>query len=152
MEVVVVAPPRPDLGEPCPVRTGLMAQRPLDRRVDKNARHLRLARERLEQAPMLWGPGFVDRIAVGCDHIGRRHLVALGDAEPAARHWGQPDVGVEADLMRAVPGQHRPAARLGDVADEQTGPIGGRRQLWRDALQAMRSAPGDPRRGCVTGA
>ena len=47
--------------------------------------------------------------------------------------------------MRAVPGQHRPAARLGDVADEETGPVGGCRQLWRDPLQQCdqhRMAPG----------
>src|SRR5215813_12891282 len=135
MEVVVVPPPRPDLGEPAAVRTRLMAQLPLDRRVDKNARHLRLARECFEQAPVLWGPRFVDLIAVGSDDIGGRHVLALAGAEPAARHWGEPDVGVETDLMRAVPGQHRPAARLGDVADEETGPIGGHRQLWCDALQ-----------------
>src|SRR5262249_46537408 len=113
----------------------LMAQLPLDRRVDKNARHLRLAGECFEQAPVLWGPRFVDLIAVGGDDVGRRHVLALGGAELAARHWGEPDVGVEADLRRAVPCQHRPTAWLGDVADEETGPFGGGRQLWGDTLQ-----------------
>src|SRR5215470_6245446 len=135
MEVVVVPPPRPDLSQPAAVRTRLMAQLPLDRRVNKNARHLRLARECFEQATVLRGPRLVDLISVGSGDIGRRHVLALADAEPSARHWGEPDVGVEADLMRAVPGQHRPAARLGDVADEETGPIGSRRQLWCDTLQ-----------------
>ena len=136
MEVVVVAPPRPDLGEPGAVRARLAAQRTLDRRVDKDALHAGLARHGLEQAPMLRRPGrLIDILAVGRDDIGRRHLVALGGAEPAARHRRQPDIGVEPDLVRAVPGQHRPAARLGDVADQEPGPAGLRRQLLRQPLE-----------------
>jgi hypothetical protein len=37
MEVVVMAPPGSDFGEPRPVSTGLIAEHLLDRRVHKNA-------------------------------------------------------------------------------------------------------------------
>src|SRR6516225_4265035 len=59
MEVLVVAPPRAYLGEPCSIRAGLVAQFPFDRGVDENARGRRLACERLEQVPVLRRPGFV---------------------------------------------------------------------------------------------
>ena len=78
MEMVVVAPPWPDLGQPVPVGTGLAAQRALDRRVDENSCDPRLARKRLEHAPMLRRPGpLIDIIAIRRDDIGRPHLVAL---------------------------------------------------------------------------
>src|SRR5215204_5391217 len=41
VEMVVVAAGRADLGEPGAVAPGLAAERPLDRRVDEDARHLR---------------------------------------------------------------------------------------------------------------
>ena len=43
MKMVIVAPPRPNLRQPRPVRACLTAQRPLDRRVDKDPCHFRLA-------------------------------------------------------------------------------------------------------------
>ncbi len=43
MKMVIVAPPRPNLRQPRPVRACLTAQRPLDRRIDKDPRHRRLA-------------------------------------------------------------------------------------------------------------
>src|SRR5262245_62661913 len=43
VEMVIVAPPGPDLGEPGPIRSGRAAQRPLDRSVDKDPRHRGLA-------------------------------------------------------------------------------------------------------------
>ena len=39
-------------------------------------------------------------------------LLALASRQRAVRHLRQPDVGVEADLVRGVAGQHRAAARL----------------------------------------
>jgi hypothetical protein len=52
MKMVIVTPPRPNLRQPRPVRTCLTAQRPLDRRIDKDPRHRRLARDGLEQPVM----------------------------------------------------------------------------------------------------
>src|ERR1700730_9630593 len=94
MKMVVVAPPRPDVGQPVPVGTRLAAQRALDRRGDEYACDPRLARERLEHAPMLRRPGrLIDIIAIRGDNIGRPHLVALGEAQTALRHRRQPAVG-----------------------------------------------------------
>jgi hypothetical protein len=47
--MVVVAEHRPDLGEPAAIRAGVTAQGFLDRRVDKDATHLRLLRHGLEK-------------------------------------------------------------------------------------------------------
>src|SRR5438105_1437581 len=60
MKMVIVAPPRPNLRQPCPVQTRLTAQRLLDGRIDKNPRNGRLARDRLEQMAMLRRPGGID--------------------------------------------------------------------------------------------
>ena len=43
------------------------------------------------------------------------------------RHRRQPDVGVEADLMARMAGDHRAAARLRHVADQEAGPV----RSWR---------------------
>ena len=53
VEVVIVSPPRPNLGNPGSLRPALAAQRALDCRVDKNALHQGLARDRLQQKAML---------------------------------------------------------------------------------------------------
>src|SRR5215472_44828 len=105
MEMVIVAPPWPDLRQPATVGPGLAAQLPLDRRIDKNPFDRRLAREGFEQKPVLRGPaGRIDAEPVRRDDVGRGHLVALRRAQAPARHRGQPYIGVETDLMRAVPG------------------------------------------------
>src|ERR1700738_4519115 len=60
VKVVIVAPPRPNLRQPCPVQARLTAQCPLDRRVDKDPRHRWLARDSLEQMAVLGRPGGID--------------------------------------------------------------------------------------------
>ena len=84
---------------------------------------------------MLWRPRSVDPHPICGDKIGRRHFVPLSGAQPPVRHRGQPKIGVEADLMRSMPGQHRSASRLRDVADEQPGPARFGGKLRRQALQ-----------------
>src|ERR1700677_4675994 len=42
VEMIIVPPPRPHLGEPAAIRTGLAAQRLLDRRIDENALNVRV--------------------------------------------------------------------------------------------------------------
>ena len=64
----------------------------------------------------------VDRKAVLGHHVDRRHVLPLLARQGVVGHRRQPDVGVEADLMRGVAGQHRAAAGLGDVADENAVP------------------------------
>ena len=55
--------------------------------------------------------------------------------ERAVRHRGEPDVGVEADLMGGVAGQHRAAARLRNVADQNAVPDAFGLRLAREALE-----------------
>ena len=87
---------------------------------------------------------------LGGDQIDRRHLIALGGAQPPIRHRRQPQIGVEPDLVRGMAGQHRPAARLPDIADQETGPLRLAPPPRRRAVRGTRSAPGVPRRDCAT--
>src|SRR5215203_4310053 len=64
----------------------------------------------------------VDVHAIGGNHHGRRHLLALAPGELAIGHRREPDVSVEANLMAGVAGEHRAAARLRQVADEEPAP------------------------------
>src|SRR5215469_17787072 len=57
VEMVVVTPPRPDLRQPAAVGAGFAAQLALDRGIDENPFHRRLARESSEQKPVGRGPG-----------------------------------------------------------------------------------------------
>ena len=123
MEMVVVPPPRPDHAQPVAIRTGLAAQRLLDRRVDENARDAGAARGGFEQLAVQRRPGRrVDVVAVGGHDIGGGHVVALAGGKSPVGHRGEPDIGVEPDLMRGVAGQHRAAARLPHIADQQSRP------------------------------
>jgi len=60
----------------------------------------------------------IDVEAVAADHVGRRGLLALRPAHAVVGHRRQPDVGVDADLVRGVAGDHRAAPGLGHVAHE----------------------------------
>src|SRR5258706_3922531 len=64
----------------------------------------------------------VDGKVVGPEHGSCREVIALLVAEPVARHRREPDVGIEPDLMTRVAGQHRAAARLGHIADQEARP------------------------------
>ena len=64
----------------------------------------------------------VDVLAVRRHHHGGRHFFALAPGQLAVGHRGQPDIGIEADLMARMAGEHRAAARLRHVADEEPGP------------------------------
>src|SRR5690606_5360704 len=60
--------------------------------------------------------------AVPGDHVDRADLLALRDAEIGALGPAEPDVDIEPDLVRTMTAVHRPAPRLADVADIETGP------------------------------
>ncbi len=146
MEMVIVPPPRPNLGHPGPLRLALAAQRALDRRVDKNALHQGLSGDRLQQKTMLRRPDRrVDIHPIPRDNVCCRDAVPLGRAEPPIWHWRQPNIDIEPDLVGAVAGQHRSAARLRDITDEKPGPAGLARQFLRQPLEKgdqNRVAPG----------
>ena len=146
MEMVVVPPPRPNLGHPGPLRPALAAERSLDRRIDKNALHQGLSRDRLQQKTMRRRPGRrIDIYPVPCDNVCCRDAVPLRWAEPPIWHGRQPNIGIEPDLVLAVPGQHRSAARLRDITDQKSGPAGLARQFLRQPFEKGdqgRVAPG----------
>ena len=63
--------------------------------------------------------------------------------ELAVGHRREPDVGVETDLMAGMAGEHRAAARLRHVADQETAPAGLRRLVGQplEELHQARMAP-----------
>ena len=123
MEMIVVTPHRPHLGEPAPVALGLAADGHLQRRIDEDAPDAWVAGSGADQPGVVWRPGNGINIhPVGAGHVAGRHFLALRLRETAGRHWRQPDIGIKPDLVRGMPGDHRPAARLRDIADQQAGP------------------------------
>src|SRR5215469_9762403 len=136
MEMVIVPPPRPNLCHPGPLPPALVAQRALDRRVDKNALHQGLSGDCLQQTTMLRCPGrWVNVPPTPRDNIFCRDAVPLGRAKPSIWHWRQPNIGIEPDLVRSVARQHRSAARLRDVTDEKPGPAGLAGQFLRQPFE-----------------
>ena len=135
VEVIVVPPIRAHLVHPG-LAFGGLAQSLLDRGVDEDAIDLGLLGRGLDD-PGLGGRPMppVDREPVLGHHVDRRHVLALLERERMVGHRGEPDVGVEADLMRGVAGQHRSAARLGNVADQNAVPYPFRLRLAREALE-----------------
>ena len=77
------------------------------------------------------------------DHRHRAHILALAGRKPAIRHRRQPDVGIETDLMRSVPGQHGSAARLRNIAQQKAGPAirGCIARKFLDQIDHRRVAP-----------
>ena len=89
----------------------------------------------LDDAGLRRRPMRRDRKPVLAHHVDRRHCLAFLPGGRAVRHRGQPDVGVEADLMGGVAGQHRAAARLGNIADQNAVPDAFGLRLAREALE-----------------
>jgi hypothetical protein len=54
----------------------------------------------------------IDVLAVARDHHGSRHFLALDAAELPRRHRGEPDVGVETNLVARMTSDHRTAISL----------------------------------------
>ena len=135
MEMVIVPPIGAHLVHPRLARGGL-AQRLLDRGVDEDAFDLGLLGGRLDDARLTRRPmRGIDGEPVLAHHVDRRHFLAFAAAQRVVRHRRQPHVGVEADLMRSVAGQHRPAARLRNVADENARPNAFAGRLARKAFE-----------------
>ena len=69
--------------------------------------------------------------------FGAGKLSRSSAAEPAVGHRRQPDIDVEPDLVRVVAGDHRPAARLGDIANKEAGPADRRQFRGRRSIAAI---------------
>ncbi len=143
--MIVVAVHRADLVQPRAVAGDVAAQRLLDRRIDQHALDLRVLRGGLVERDVRRRPDLrIDVLPVVGDHVGRHHLLALLAGQLAVRHRREPDVGVEPDLMAPVAGQHRAAARLRHVADQQAVAPADLRRLVGEALEEfdqVRMAP-----------
>ena len=83
----------------------------------------------------------IERIAL--QHRHRAHVLAFGRRQLAVGHRRQPDVGIEAELMRGMAGEHRAAARLRDITDQKAGPTvpGGVARQALDQRNHRRMAP-----------
>src|ERR1700761_2430119 len=88
MEMIIMAPPRPDFGQPGAVSPCLTAQFALDRRIDKNPRDLRLTRYRPVHFEIGRVPNCgIDTQPVGGDDLGGGHFVSCARAQPPSWHW-----------------------------------------------------------------
>ena len=83
--------------------------------------HQPVGREPLQQLDVARRPDvLIDGQLVAGEHRHGRNLLALFARQPPVWHGIQPNVGVEADLMAAMTGEHGSPARLGQIADQKT--------------------------------
>ena len=112
--------------------------------MDEDARDLRIGCGALDQLRMQRRPfGHVDGEGI-LEHGHRGHVLALLRGEDAIGHGGEPDIGVEPDLMARMAGDHRAAARLRHVAHEQPRPAVKRPRVAGQPLEIieqLRRAP-----------
>ena len=127
MEMGVVPPPWAHLGEPAPIagrRSHMACLIPGWTKIRSTA-----GSKAARRISAIWAS--VNRsgsaVRVPCtQHRGRRDRFRsfVGGQRPV-RHRRQPEIDVEPDLMRGVAGAHRPAARLGHIAYQETRPAVG---------------------------
>src|SRR5262245_7531554 len=142
VNVVMMPIPRPYLGHP-----GMRffrfdsAQFLLDRGIDEHALNLGLLSGGLDERDVLRRPGLrVEALPVVGHEIDGRDGVTLFPGQHAVRHRHEPDIDVEAGLMTSVVARRRSAARLRQVADQDTFPAsrlgGSRREFFHELDQA----------------
>ncbi len=143
MEMIVVVPPGPDLAEPGALLArlgGLLAERLLDGRMHENARHLRVGGGALDELHMeQCERRRIDGERV-LEHGHRTHVLPLLWGQDVVRHGGEPNVGIEPDLMAGMAGEHRSATRLRHVADEEPGPAVERARVACQPLEIIEEA------------
>ena len=77
----------------------------------------------LQHASVRVGPHLrIDRLPIGRHHGSGRQILPLPLGQAPVGHRHEPDVGIEPDLVAGMAAQHRPAAGLGKVADQQARP------------------------------
>ncbi len=112
--------------------------------MDEDARDFRVGGGAADEFGVGFGPDLRIDFLAALDDGNGRHLFALFAGQHAVGHGSEPDVGVEADLMAGMAGEHRAAARLGKVADQQARPAvlrpGFDRQAF-DEFDEIRVAP-----------
>jgi hypothetical protein len=136
--------PGTHLEKPGAISSSLAAQRLLDCSIDQDAGDGRILRSGADELGMLMSPHFqIDIEHIGRDYIGGRAELALRAALHVVWHRRKPNIDVQAHLMALVFGEHRPAAGLRHVADQQTVPANLFRVLGKpfDKADELRIAP-----------
>ncbi len=145
--MIVVVPPRTYLPQPRRILAdllGVLAQRLLDRGMHEDARNLRIGGRPPDELHLHGGEdGGIDGERI-LQHRHRGHILSLLRGQDAVRHGGEPDIGVEPDLMAGMAGQHRTAARLRHVSDKETRPAVERAGVARQPLQIIEELRGAP--------
>ena len=119
MEVVVVAPPRPDLSQPPAVAGYGLAQHTLDGRVDEDPVHLRVESGSLQQTCLPRCPDrWVDALSIAGNHRDGRHLFLIDGRKRGQRRRQKLDVVIQPHLVAAMAGRHRPSPRQRHIADQ----------------------------------
>ena len=112
-----------DLREPRPIPRRFSADCFLYRGINEHPLNLRLLSEKTQQPQVGGRPSRrINVETVGAHDHCRLHFLALPKRQSPVWHRAQPDVGVQADLMRRMTVDHWSAARLRHVANEQAGP------------------------------
>ena len=136
VKMVVVAPIGSYLGKPRTICAGLPTQRLFDRGVDEDALDVRGLCCGLDHREMPGGPDRrVDVAAILGDDIRCGHLFAFDPAQFSIRHRRQPNIGIKADLVARMSTDHRTAARLRHVTDQEAIPSAGLVHLDGKLLQ-----------------
>jgi hypothetical protein len=90
--------------------------------MNEDAAELRGGRRALDELQMCRGPyRRIDTERI-FQHRHGDFILALFFGEDPIRHRCQPDIRIEADLVAGMSGQHRPAARLRQIADKKARP------------------------------
>lgn len=121
--MAVVAPPGADLGEPGAIRTGDRAEDLFDPGMHEDAGDLGIARGAADQRDVGGTEALrIDRPGALAEHRRGRQRLALFFAQTSLGRRREPDVRIEAGLVRGVAAEHGPAPWLGEVAHEQPRP------------------------------
>ncbi len=136
--------PGPDQPQPGPIPRNLLAQLPLDRRIDQHPIDIRQGRREPQKSnDSVIPPAGLDATPIRPDQAGLLERLPLGVRQRWPRTHVQADINLQSTLVTDMPAPHRTAARVGDIADHQFGQTGRRRPLTQqfDTFQGLRRAP-----------
>ena len=129
----------------------LVAELPLDRRIDQDAIHLGQAGGQMQQRDLVRRPARrIDAALVRTHHARQFHRLALRRGQRAFRRHIEADIDIETELMAEMPARQRSAARPRDVLDVEIAQPR-RVHLLAQGLDRARWSKARPRRNCATG-
>lgn len=122
MHVVFVPVPRAHGAQKASIRPTLLTERLLDRRMDEDAGHARIAGGQAQQLEMLLAEALVDLLRCTLDERRKIQILALRWRQ-GRQIEAKEDIYVEADLVARMRLDHRPALGLAHIADRQKAKI-----------------------------